>query len=157
MDKFGLGDSAQKVSGSSILVSGKNTYGYTGDCKDPEFEFEEVDGESIGIVKRPKITIEICNLGAEFITHIASGLPFVLKKNISEDGENKPVVTTIQGDLLKMSEESKVGDIAKRTFEINLNMYSQVVDKIPTITYARQPYKCFFGAIDTAPKFNDNL
>lgn len=158
MDKNGLGQPAQNLSGLSILIGGKNTFGYTGDgTKAPEFEFITANEQSTGIVKPPKMTIEVENLGIEFITHMASGLPFVLKGNINEDGENKPLVLTVQGQLQKMGQDIKVGDATKRTFEIRVDMYTELVDNIPTIVYTRHPYNLVMGGIPMSSDFSDNV
>jgi len=158
MQKNGLGQPAQSLTGLSILVGGKNTFGYTGDgTKAPEFEFETVDEDSTGIVKVPKMTLEVENLGAEFIAHIAGGLPFVLKGNIHEDGVNKPIVITAQGQLHKMGQDVKVGDKVKRTFEIRVDMFSEIVDNIPTIVYTRHPYNLVMGGIPMSADFSSNV
>ena len=158
MDKNGIGKASQILTGLSILIAGKNTLGYTGDgTKVSDIEFNMVDEESTGIIKPLTMTLEVNNLGAEYITHIATGLPFVLKGNIHEDGENKSYVVTAQGKLKKMGADIKVGDVTKRTFEITLNMYSEVVDGLPTVVYTKDPYTCILGGVDTAPNFNDNL
>lgn len=158
MDKNGLGQPSQNLTGLSILIGGKNTFGYTGDgTKAPEFEFETVNEQSTGIIKVPKMTLEVENLGAEFIAHIASGLPFVLKGNINEDGENKPLVITAQGQKHKMSSEVKVGDATKRVFEIRVDMYTELVNNIPTIVYTRQPYNYIAGGIPMSSNFNENI
>jgi len=103
------------------------------------------------------MTVAVKNLGAEYITHMSAGLPFVLKGNIRESGEDKPLLITAQGQLQKMSGEIKEGDSVKREFEIRVDMYSEIVDGLPTIIYSRNPYKCILGGIDTAPDFNSNL
>jgi len=158
MDKNGLGKPSQGLTGLSILIGGKNTFGFTGDgTKGPEIEFNMMDEESTGLVKPLTMTLEVENLGAEYITHMATNLPFVLKGNISEDGENKPYLITAQGKLKKMGTDIKVGDKVKRTFELTMTMYSEMVDNIPTVVYTKSPYMCFLGGIDTAPDFNDNI
>lgn len=158
MDKNGMGKSSQNLSGLSILIAGKNTFGYTGDgTKAPEFEFETVNNDSTGIVKPPKMTIEVENLGVEFITHITSGLPFVLKGNIHEDGSNKGIVITAQGELHKMGQTVKVGDSVKRTLELRVDLYNEIVENIPTIIYTRHPYNLVLGGIPVSAKFNDNI
>lgn len=158
MTKHGLGQPAQNLTGLSIMIAGKNTFGYTDEgTKAPSFEFETVNEESTGIVKQPKMTIAVKNLGAEYIAHMSAGLPFVLKGNIREDGEDKPLLITAQGQLQKMSGDIKEGDSVKREFEIRVDMYSELVDLIPTIIYSRNPYKCILGGIDMAPDFNSNL
>ncbi len=158
MDKNGLGKASQILTGMAILIAGKNTLGFTGDgTKVSDIEFNTVDEESTGIIKPLVMTLEVNSLNAEFITHITAGLPFVLKGNIHEDGENKSYIVTAQGGLKKMAAEVKTGDAVKRTFELNLNMYSEVVDGLPTVVYTKNPYTCILGGIDTAPNFNDNL
>ncbi len=158
MNKNGLGKPSQSLTGLSILIGGKNTFGYTGDgTKSPTVEFNMIDEESTGIVKPLKMTLEVENLGAEFIAHIFAGLPFVLKGNIHEDGENKPYLVTAQAKPVKMETGLKVGENSKRTFELNLVMYSELVDNIPTIVYTKSPYTCILAGIDTAPKFNDHI
>jgi hypothetical protein len=158
MTKNGLGADSQILTGLSILIGGKSTFGYTGDgTKSPEFEFEQVNEQSTGIVKQPYMTLEAYNLGAEFVSHIASGLPFVLRGNLRRDGEDKPYLVTCQGQLKKLSGEIKEGDAVKRTFEIRVDMYSEVVDNVPAIIYNREPYKCILGGVDTAPDFNNNI
>jgi len=158
MTKNGLGQPSQNLTGLSIMIGGKNTFGYTGDgTKAPEFEFETVNEDSTGIVKQPKMTLEVLNLGVEYIAHITAGLPFVLKGNIREDGEDKPLLITAQGQLHKMGQDIKEGDATKRTFELRVDMYSEVVDGVPTIVYNRHPYKCILGGVDMAPNFNNNI
>ncbi len=158
MDKNGMGKPSQNLSGLSILIAGKNTFGYTGDgTKAPEFEFETVNNDSTGIVKPPKMTIEVENLGAEFVTHMASNLPFVLKGNIHEDGENKGVVITVQGELQKMGQTVKVGDSVKRTLEIRVDLYTEVVDGVPSIVYTRHPYNLVLGGIPMSTNYNSNI
>ena len=158
MQKNGLGQPSQNLTGLSILIGGKNTFGYTGDgTKAPEFEFETVDDDSTGIVKVPKMTLEVENLGVEFITHIASGAPFVLRGNIHDDGENKPIMITAQGQLRKLGQEIKVGDKVKRTFEIRIDMYTELIDNIPTIVYTRHPYDLIIGGIPISSDFSDNV
>jgi len=50
MTKTGLGANSQILSGLSILIGGKNTFGFTGDgTKQPEFEFELINEESTGM------------------------------------------------------------------------------------------------------------
>ncbi len=154
MDKHGLGDESQKAIGMSILIAGKNTFGYTGDgTKLPEFDFIKINESSTGLVKQPIMTIEVENLRAEFITHMASGLPFVLKSTLHEEDE-LPLLITAQGDLHKMGSDVKVGDNVKRTFELKLNMYTEMVDNLPTVVYTRKPYNLVLGGIDKAPDFN---
>ncbi len=158
MTKNGLGLPSQILTGLSIMIAGKNTFGYTDEgTKQPDFEFETVNEESTGLVKQPKMTIAVKNLGAEFITHMSAGLPFVLKGNIREDGEDKSLLITAQGQLHKMSGEIKEGDSTKREFELRVDMYSEVVDGLSTIVYSRNPYKCILGGIDMAPNFNNNI
>jgi len=158
MTKNGLGLPSQILTGLSIMIAGKNTFGYTDEgTKQPEFEFETVNEESTGLVKQPKMTIAVKNLGAEFVAHMSAGLPFVLKGNIREDGEDKSLLITAQGQLHKMSGEVKEGDSTKREFEIRVDMYSEVVDGIPTIVYSRNPYKCILAGVDMAPDFNNNI
>jgi len=158
MTKTGLGESSQNLTGLAILIAGKNTFGYTDEgTKPPEFEFETINEESTGIVKQPKMTLAVKSLGAEFIAHISAGLPFVLKGNIRDDGEDKALLITAQGQLHKMGTDIKEGDSVKREFELRLDMYSEIVDGIPTIIYSRSPYKCVLGGIDTAPDFNSNI
>jgi hypothetical protein len=158
MTKSGLGQASQNLTGLSIMIAGKNTFGYTDEgTKAPEFEFTTVDEESTGILKQPKMTLGVKNLGAEYIAHMSLGLPFVLKGNIRDDGEDKPLLITVQGQLQKMGSEIKEGDSVKRSFEIRIDMYSEIVDMIPTIIYSRNPYKCILAGIDMAPDFNSNL
>ena len=158
MNKQGLGQPSQNLTGLSILMAGKNTFGYTGDgTKAPKFDFETVNEESTGIVKQPKMTLEVKNLGADFIQHIANGEPVVLKGNIREDGEDKPIQITVQGQLHNLSGEIKEGDSVKRTFEIRCDMYKEVVDGETAIEYVRYPYKLVYGGVDMAPKFNDHI
>ena len=158
MDKNGLGEPSQQLNALSILIGGKNTLGYTGDgTKAPVLEFNKVDEESTGILKPLSMTLEVENLGIEFIAHIFAGLPFVLKGNIHEDGENKLLLITVQAKPMKMESTLKVGEKAKRSFELMVNMYSEIVDNIPTIVYTRSPYTAIIGGIDTAPNLSDNL
>jgi len=158
MTKNGLGADAQLLTGLSIMIAGKNTFGYTGDgTKAPEFEFETVNEQSTGLVKQPKMTLEVLDLSAEYVTHIANGEPFVLKGNIRKDGEDKPLVVTVQGEVMKTSGELKEGDATKRTFEIRVDMYTEVVDGKETISYVRMPYKFDLGGVPMAPDFNNNI
>jgi len=158
MDKHGLGASSQALTGLSILLGGKNTFGYTGDgTKAPEFEFVTVDEDSTGIVKAVKMTVEVENLGADYITHMAKGEPFVLKGNVSDDGSNVPLVATIQGQLHKLSPEFKVGDKVKRQFELRVDLYKELVDGVSTIEYTRHPYKYVLGGVDMTSNFSDNV
>jgi hypothetical protein len=153
-----LGKSSQTLTGLAILIAGKNTFGTTGDGTTiSDIEFETVDGKSTGIVKQITMELEVCNLGAEYITHIASGLPFVLKGNLNIDGENLPVVEAVQGDLVKMGKDYKEGDKVKRKFTLNVNVYSEVVNNLPTVVYANDPYTIFLGGINMAPDFTDNI
>lgn len=158
MTKNGLGAEAQLLTGMSIMIAGKNTFGYTGDgTKAPEFEFETVNEQSTGLVKQPKMTIEVLDLSAEYITHIASGLPFVLKGNTRKDGEDTPLLVTVQGELMKTSGEIKEGDATKRTFEIRVDMYSEIVNGVPSIVYTREPYSLVLGGVPMAPDFSNNI
>jgi hypothetical protein len=158
MDKNGLGRTAQSLTGLSILIGGKNTFGYTGEAtKVSDIEFVMVGEESTGIVKPLTMTLEIFDLGAEYITHIITGLPFVLKGNIHEGGVNKPYMIAAQGDLKKMGTDIKVGESVKRTFELNISMYSEVVDNLPTVVYHKDPYSCILGGVDTSKNFSDNV
>jgi hypothetical protein len=158
MKEAGLGGSSQNITGLSVLIAGKNTFGYTDDgTKPPEFEFETINGESTGIVKQPQMTLAFKSLGAEFIAHISAGLPFVSKGNIRDDGEDKPLLITAKGQLHKMGTDIKVGESVKREFELRLDMYSEVVDGIPSIVYSRKPYVCMLGGISVAPNFNNNI
>ena len=89
MAKSGLGKVGQILTGLSVLIGGKNTFGYTDEgTKPPEFEFDVVDEESTGIVKQPKMILALNDLGASHIAHIMSGLPIILKGNIRDDGED---------------------------------------------------------------------
>jgi len=158
MTKNGLGASAQALTGLSVLIGGKNTFGYTDEgTKTPEWEFETVNEESTGIVKQPKMTLAFNDLSATHIAHISAGLPFVLKGNIRVDGEDKPMLITATGQLHKMSGEIKVGDAVKREFEIRLDLYSEMVDSIPTVVYSRHPYNLILGDIMMAPDFSKNV
>ena len=158
MADINLGHKSQVLTGMSILIGGKTTFGFTGDgTKVSDVEFVEVDGQSIGIIKPLTMTIEVCNLNVNYITHIASNLPVVIKGNIHQDGANISYVVTLQGALKKMGKDVKIGDIVKRTFELNLNMYNEMVDGVPTINYTRHPYTCILGGVDTAPKYNQNI
>ena len=158
MTKNGLGASAQALTGLSVLIGGKNTFGYTDEgTKPPEFEFETVNEESTGIVKQPKMTLAFNDLSVTHIAHISAGLPFVLKGNIRVDGEDKPIVITANGQMHKMATDIKVGDAVKREFEIRLDLYSEVVDGIPTVVYARHPYNLILGGIPMAPDFSKNV
>jgi len=158
MTKNGLGASAQALTGLSVLIGGKNTFGYTDEgTKTPEWEFETVNEESTGIVKQPKMTLAFNDLSATHIAHISAGLPFVLKGNIRVDGEDKPMLITATGQLHKMSGEIKVGDAVKREFEIRLDLYSEMVDSIPTVVYSRHPYNLILGGIMMAPDFSKNV
>ena len=158
MNKQGLGADAQIITGLSIMIAGKNTFGYTGDgTKAPEFEFETVNEQTTGIVKQPKMTVEVLDLSAEYIKQMANGDPFVLKGNIRKDGEDKPLVVTVQGTVTKLSGEIKEGDAAKRTFELRVDMYKEEVDGSEAINYVRTPYKMAFAGVDMAPDFNNNI
>jgi len=158
MTKNGLGASAQVLTGLSVLIGGKNTFGYTDEgTKTPEFEFEVVNEESTGIVKPPKMTVAFNDLSVTHIAHISAGLPFVLKGNIRVDGEDKPLVITASGQLHKMGTDIKVGDATKREFEIRLETYSEMVDSVPTIVYSRHPYNLILGGIPMAPDFSKNI
>lgn len=153
-----LGKAGQTLTGLSILIAGKNTFGYTGDgTAIGDIEFETVNDKSTGIVKTLSIELEVCNLGAEFITHIALGLPFILKGNLNIDGENVGVIETMQGELVKMGKDQKVGDVVKRKMTINLNMYSELVEGLPTVVYVRDPYTILLGGIDMSPNFTENI
>ena len=158
MTKNGLGASAQALTGLSVLIGGKNTFGYTDEgTKSPEWEFETVNEESTGIVKQPKMTLAFNDLSATHIAHISAGLPFVLKGNIRVDGEDKPLLITANGQLHKMSGDIKVGDAVKREFEIRLDLYSEMVDGVPTVVYSRHPYNLILGGISMAPDFSSNV
>ncbi len=158
MTKSGLGKANQALLGLSILIGGKNTFGQTGEkTKVPTFEFNTIDDEPTGIVKRPKMTLEVNNLGAEYIAHMAANLPFVLKGNIEEDGVSTSYLITAQGSLTQMGTELKEGDKTSRSFELSLNMYSEVVDNVPTIEYVRHPYVCILAGVVKAPNFNENI
>ena len=158
MTKTGLGASSQTITGLSVLIGGKNTFGYTDEgTKTPEIEFEVVNEDSTGIIKQPKMTLAFNDLSVSHITHIASGLPFVLKGNIRVDGEDKPIVITANGQMHKMTTNTKVGDNAKREFEIRLDLYSEMIDGVPTIVYSRHPYNLILGGIPMAPDFSSNI
>lgn len=158
MTKNGLGASAQALTGLSVLIGGKNTFGYTDEgTKSPEWEFETVNEESTGIVKQPKMTLAFNDLSASHIAHIAAGLPFVLKGNIRVDNEDKPMLITASGQLHKMSGDIKVGDAVKREFEIRLDLYSEMVDSVPTVVYSRHPYNLILGGIPMAHNFSKNV
>ena len=158
MGKNGLGKSGQILTGLSVLFGGKNTFGFTDEgTKQPEWEFEVVDEESTGIVKQPKMTIAVKNLGPQYIKHVALGEPIVLRGNIRDDGEDKPLSITVEGPLIKMSGEIKEGDSTKREFEIRVDRYQEVVDYNETIIYNRHPYKFILGGVDKAPNFNKNI
>ncbi len=158
MTKTGLGTASQNLTGLSILIAGKNTFGYTDEgTKVPTIEFETINEESTGIVKQPKMTLAIKNLNADYIAHIASGEPFVLKGNIREEHEDIPLKITAQGQLHKMEADVKEGDSTKRTFELRLDMYTEEVDGTATVEYSRQPYKIILGGKDMAPDFNKNI
>lgn len=158
MTKTGLGASSQNLTGLSVMIAGKNTLGFTDDStKVPEFEFETINEESTGIVKPPKMTLGLKNLGQEYLAHIVEGNPFVLKGNIHEGDEDKALLITIQGQLHKMSSELKEGDSTKREFELRVDLYEETVDGQQTITYNRNPYKLILAGVDTAPNFNNNI
>jgi len=158
MTKNGLGASAQALTGLSVLIGGKNTFGYTDEgTKTPEFEFETVNEESTGIVKQPKMTLAFNDLSVTHVAHISAGLPFVLKGNIRVDGEDKPYLITATGQLHKMGQEVKVGDSVKREFEIRLDLYSETVDGVPTVVYSRHPYNLILGGVPMAPDFSSNV
>jgi len=56
-----------------------------------------------------------------------------------------------------MSSEIKEGDVLKRSFELRVDMYSEIVNGIPTIVYTRKPYHCVLGGINTASDFSSNI
>jgi len=158
MTKNGLGNDSQLLTGLSIMIAGKNTFGYTGDgTKPPEFEFETVNEQSTGLVKQPTMTLEVLDLHPMYITHIASGAPFILKGNLRQDGEDTPLLVTVQGEVTKISAEMKEGDAAKRTFELRVDMYTELVNALPSIVYTRSPYSLFLGGIPMAPDFSNNI
>jgi len=149
-----MGKDGTILSGFEIFVGGKNTKGKTGDgTKISDIEFETVNGISTGIIKQMTAEIEVEDLDISYITHMAGGLPFVLKGNIRVEGENQKVVESMQGTLVKMGKDYKEGDMTKRKFTINLNMYMETVNKISTVSFTKDPYTIFLGGIDMNPDF----
>ncbi|MBL0702561.1 MAG: phage major tail tube protein [Sulfurospirillum sp.] len=145
MNKNGLGSPAQNMSGLSIVIGGKNTFGKTGDIKIPDWEFEVVNEESTGIPKSPKITLPVHDLGAEYISAVQNGESIVLKGNIREDGEDKPYVVTMTLQLHKIGTEIKEGESVKRNLEGRIDTFEETVDGKQTIKYNRSSLELIVG------------
>ena len=118
MTKTGLGDTGQILSGLSIILGGKNTFGKTEDIKLPDWEFELVNEESTGLIKSPTITLDVADLAPEYIKAMKDGETFLIKGNIREGGVDVPYVASMSCQLHKIGTETKEGEFAKRTLEI---------------------------------------
>lgn len=144
MTKQGLGNSST-LTGLSVLVAGKNTFGKTGDVKLPEWEYEVVDEESIGIPKSPKITLPIFDLNQTIIQAIKNGETIVLKGNVRDEGEDKPIQISLTMQLHKMSPEFKEGDKVGRTFEGRIDTFEETYDGKQTVKYNRGSLELILG------------
>ena len=145
MTKQGLGATGGILSGLSIYIGGKNTFGKTESVKLPDWEFEVVNEESTGLIKSPNISLEVSDLSPAYISAIQNGETFIIKGNVREDGRDFPYVATMSVQLHKVGTELKEGDSVKRTLEGRINTFEETYKGSQTVNYNRDGLVLILG------------
>ena len=145
MTKQSLGASGSVLSGLSILLGGKSTFGKTEDVKLPDWEFEVVNDESTGLVKTPKISLDVVDLAPQYISAMQNGDTFIIKGNIRENGKDVPYVATVSCQLHKVGTELKEGDSVKRSLEGRVNTFEETINGQQTVQYNREALVLILG------------
>ena len=158
MNKSGLGGAGQVLTGLAIVIGGKNTFGFC-DVKVPDWEYEVVDENSTGIPKSPKITLDVYDLGAEYISAVQSGESIVVKGNIRTENDDVPYTATMTLQLHKIGTELKEGEKTKRTLEARVDTFEETVDGKQTIKYNRKALELVVGGdgVNLLEKFGSNV
>ena len=145
MTKTGLGATGGTLSGLSIYLGGKNTFGMTESVKLPDWEFEVVDEESTGLIKSPKITLEVSDLNATYISAMQAGESFIIKGNVREEGRDYPYIASMSCQLHKIGTELKEGDKVKRTLEGRIDTFEETYRGSQSVSFNRKGLKLILG------------
>jgi len=157
--KQGLGNTGSVLSGLTIVMGGKNTFGKTGDVKLPEWEFEVVDEESTGIPKSAKISIQVHDMSGSYLSAMMAGESFIIKGNIRENGVDVPYSATMNCQLHKVGTDTKEGEYISRTLEGRIDNFEEVVSGSQTVKYSREKLELILGGngVNLLEKFAKNV
>ena len=145
LDKSGLGKTGSILVGASVIIGGKNTFGYTGEIKPFETKFIVVNEESTGLIESPMMEIPINDMDQHFVAQFMDGKDILIKGSLRKEGKNVPVTIAMSGQVHEMSTGFKEGDSAGRTFKIRVDNYIEKVDSKETIKWNRQKIHLEFG------------
>jgi len=145
LDKSGLGKTGSVLTGASVIIGGKNTFGKTGEIKPFETKFIVVNEESTGLIESPMMEIPIDDMDQHFIAEFMKGSDILIKGSLRNEGKNIPVTMALSGQVHEISPSFKTGDNAGRTFKIRVDNYIEKVDGKETIKWNRQKISLEFG------------
>lgn len=159
MTKQGLGATGAVLSGLSVIIGDKNTFGKVDSIKIPDWEFEVVNEESTGIIKSPKTSLSFSDLSPAHIAHIKAGKPFVIRGNIRENGKDIPYTATLSMQLHKLGTELKEGDSVKRSFDGRIDSFKEKINNQETVDWNRSTLKLVLGGdgINLLEQFAKNI
>jgi len=145
LDKSGLGKTGSVLTGASVIIGGKNTFGKTGEIKPFETKFIVVNEEKTGLIESPMMEIPIDDMDQHFIAEFMKGSDILIKGSLRNEGKNIPVTMALSGQVHEISPSFKTGDNAGRTFKIRVDNYIEKVDGKETIKWNRQKISLEFG------------
>jgi len=145
LDKSGLGKTGTVLTGASVMIGGKNTFGKTGEIKPFETKFIIVNEESTGLIESPMMEVPIFDMDQHFVNEFMKGSDILIKGSLRNEGKNIPVTMAFSGQVHEMSPSFKEGDNASRTFKVRIDNYIEKVDGKETIKWNRQKLHLEFG------------
>ena len=144
-NKSGLGKTGSVLTGASVIIGGKNTFGKTGEIKPFETKFIVVEDESTGLIESPYMEIPIHDMDEHFVSQFMQGKDILIKGSLRKEGKNVPVIMALSGQVHEMTTSFKEGDNAGRNFKIRVDNYIEKVDNKETIKWNRQKIHLEFG------------
>jgi hypothetical protein len=148
VDKTGLGGNSTVLTGASVIVGGKNTFGKTGEVKTPEWKFIIENEESTGQIESPMMEVPIMDLSKHYIASIMNGEDILLKGSLRQDGKDIPITMAVGYQVHELTPEWKVGESSGRTFKIRVDNYIEKVNGEETVKWNRKKIDLRFGGGD---------
>jgi len=145
IDKAGLGATGDALTGMSIIVGGKNTFGKTGEVKLPEWKYIIQNEESTGLPESVMMEITIHDMSQHYIAAFAKGEDILLKANLRNEGKDIPFTAALSGQVHEISSPFKEMDNAGRTFKIRLDNYIEKVAGEETVKWNCKKLHLEFG------------
>ena len=145
LDKAGLGQTGDVLTGANIIVGSENTFGKTGKISPLEIKYIVENHESTGLIEAPYMTIPVHDMSQHYVQHFSEGKDILIKGNIRRNGTDVPVTIALDFQLHEIKPIMEEGKEAGREFKVRVDTYIEKVDGKETVKWNRESITLVLG------------